>query len=185
MGGQISVHSSPGTGASFRVCLPPADTAGPGARSGQRSGAEPADRAHIVVVDDETLVARLLRRILEGTHHVEVFTSPRLALGYLRSTEDCDLILCDIAMPEFTGPALYRALESVRPELAERMVFMTGATMQPETHAFLASRGRPWLEKPFTGEEVLAMVTRMREARRGAPRRGAVHGEPQPAAPSQ
>ena len=40
-------------------------------------------------------------------------------------------------------------LAETRPELVERLVFITGDTMSNEASGFLATAGRPVLGKPF------------------------------------
>jgi CheY-like chemotaxis protein len=70
-----------------------------------------------------------------------------------------DLVLCDLRMPVMTGEAFYTALESTRPELRRRVVFVTGDVVAPETARFLATAGRPVVEKPFTIAEISQIVT--------------------------
>ena len=74
---------------------------------------------------------------------------------------DCDLILSDIRMPDVDGPALWRMLRERRPGLADRMAFITGDTLSASVAPFLRETGLPWLEKPFTPEQVLALVARI------------------------
>jgi hypothetical protein len=38
-------------------------------------------------------------------------------------------------MPELDGPGLYRALETRYPQLCQRFIFLTGDTLNPDTHA--------------------------------------------------
>lgn len=45
------------------------------------------------------------------------------------------------------------------PELVSRMAFITGDTLSATVEPFLRSTGQPWLEKPFTPEQVLELVT--------------------------
>ena len=73
--------------------------------------------------------AQLLADILERDgHRVERALSGRDALARL-GDGPVDLIISDLRMPDMDGPALYRALARERPELARRMVFVTGDTL--------------------------------------------------------
>ena len=48
--------------------------------------------------------------------------------------------------------------------LARRTAFVTGDTLAPSATRFLKETGLPWLEKPFTPEQVLALVARIETA---------------------
>jgi DNA-binding NtrC family response regulator len=48
-----------------------------------------------------------------------------------------------------TGMDLYEAIRQTYPGLEERMVFMTGGTLIPQSDAFLSKLKYPLLEKPF------------------------------------
>jgi hypothetical protein len=41
------------------------------------------------------------------------------------------------------------------------MAFVTGDTLAASAMLFLEETGLPWLEKPFTPEQVLALVARL------------------------
>ncbi len=47
------------------------------------------------------------------------------------------------------GPALYRELVAQRPELAQRMVFVTGDTLGADVTGFLSEIGARVIEKPL------------------------------------
>jgi CheY-like chemotaxis protein len=84
----------------------------------------------------------------------------REALQWLEA-HDCDLILSHIRMPDMDGPALWRELTARHPGLARRMVFITGDRLSASIAPFLKEAGLPWLEKPFTPVQVLALVARI------------------------
>jgi two-component system NtrC family sensor kinase len=52
-------------------------------------------------------------------------------------------------MPDLDGPGLHRALSSSAPELAQRMIFVTGDVLTPDTATFLAQTSLPVIEKPI------------------------------------
>jgi CheY-like chemotaxis protein len=71
------------------------------------------------------------------------------------------MILSDIRMPKMDGPGLWRALEQQHPELLRHIAFITGDTLSAGIAPFLKETGAPLLEKPFTPEQVLALVAQM------------------------
>ena len=89
--------------------------------------------------------------------------SGREALEWL-ATGHCDFLLSDMRMPDLDGAELWRTLRERHPELARRMAFVTGDTLAPSATRFLKETGLPWLEKPFTPEQVLALVARIETA---------------------
>jgi CheY-like chemotaxis protein len=72
-----------------------------------------------------------------------------------------DVILSDIRMPGLDGPGFYHHIETARPELVERIAFMTGDTLAPGVRSFLDQAGRPRLEKPFTPSDARALLNEL------------------------
>jgi len=117
--------------------------------------------SHVLVVDDEPEVAELLAEILQSAGlEATLMHSGQDALQWLES-HHCDLVLSDIRMPDMDGPALWRTLRERHPDLARRMAFITGDTLSASIAPFLEETGLPWLEKPFTPEQLLALVARI------------------------
>lgn len=109
--------------------------------------------SRVLIMDDEDSLARALARLLRRDGYVvETVSDGRLGLDRLR-TRDYEVILCDLRMPELDGRGVYRALERCAPHLCQRLIFLTGDTLDPETNAFLAQTGRPHLTKPFQAAE--------------------------------
>jgi len=166
MGGDIHVRSELGQGTTFQVVLPPAaeDSVAPGAAQAGVASA-PAPRSKLLIIDDEPMLTAALSRMLTADHEVVAFTSARVALEQLRSGERYSLILCDLMMPEMTGMELYSLLRHEAPELAERMVFLTGGAFTETGRAFLATTHLPWIEKPFEPDALRARVRTLLEER--------------------
>jgi len=111
----------------------------------------------VLVVDDEPLVASAARRLLARAHEVQVAHSGQTALVLLE-TGSFDAVLCDLMMPHMTGMELHERLTRSRPELAARMVFLTGGVFDGEAEQFLRAHA-PWcMGKPFDPAALLALV---------------------------
>jgi CheY-like chemotaxis protein len=100
-------------------------------------------------VDDEALVAAALRRALAPDHDVTVVTSGRAALGFLRQGQSFEAIVSDLLMPELTGMELHDEVARIDPELASRIVFMTGGAYTGAARAFADRMGDRVIAKPF------------------------------------
>jgi signal transduction histidine kinase len=157
LGGTIEVHSKLGQGSLFRVRLLPA-------RPSQSTAVAPstppvgAERAHVIVVDDEPALGRSLARALEDAHDVEATTSAKELLSRVAAGERFDVIISDLMMPEMTGMELYEHLEKSVPEQARRVIFLTGGAFTPLAREFLAKVPNPTVEKPLQRKDLLARI---------------------------
>ncbi len=159
-GGTIDLLPPGRRGAAFRIQLPvahppPAPAVAPPALAPAR---EPGRRPRILVVDDEPLVGRAVRRSLLDVAEVEVEESSRAALARIERGERFDLVLCDVMMPELSGPELHAAIERLDPALAHRVVFMTGGAFSAPEQEFLARVANVCLEKPLDPARLLALL---------------------------
>jgi PAS domain S-box-containing protein len=152
-GGRLWVEASVEGGAAFVIDLP-------WVACGEALAEEPAAAAatsgavRILVVDDEPEIAELLAEILRlDGRRVDIADGGRGALARL-AAQRYDLVISDLRMPDMDGPALYRALMAADPAMAERVMFVTGDTLGPEVHNFVAGIGAPVIEKPFDPERI-------------------------------
>jgi PAS domain S-box-containing protein len=159
--GHIDVESRPGQGTTFRVTLlraaPDAEAAAP--RSSV--GSQPVGtRGRVLVIDDDLAMASVVALTLSEDHEVEVFTSARQALEFMRRSEHVDAIVCDVMMPEMDGIEFHAALSDVPGVRASEVVFMTAGAYTVRAREFLDRIPNPCLEKPFDAETLRALVKR-------------------------
>lgn len=163
-GGEITFENQPGAGVRFIVDLPVieapaesrADTLAP-APEGYKSAAP----ARILAIEDEPSIAQLIADVLrEDGHTVEAVLESQEALRRL-SQNPYDLIICDLRIPHFDGQAIYRSLRRAGTPLADRILFITGDVLAPQTREFLEPNHLPYLAKPFLIEELKLAVNRL------------------------
>ncbi|TKJ31301.1 MAG: hypothetical protein CEE40_01985 [Chloroflexi bacterium B3_Chlor] len=161
-GGRIWAESEPGQGATFIVELPVKswlrDISVPSLD--EEYEGLPSKRQRILVVDDEQNIVDLIVEVLKDSGYLaDGVTSAELALRLLHQHR-YDLIISDVKMPGMDGPTCEKEVRAMDPELAERIIFVTGDLLSPTTQAFLEERGGPCLEKPFELEELASLLRR-------------------------
>ncbi|MEP7122176.1 MAG: ATP-binding protein [Byssovorax sp.] len=157
-GGEITVESEVGKGTRVRLVLPPAPVRIKPDSAPPSSGFAAVPRARILVVDDEPALGPAVRALFAGEHDVVVAVSGREALARLVDDPDFDVILCDLMMPDLTGMDLFEELKSIRPELAERFVFMTGGALTGRAEEFFKRHANRCIQKPFDLAELRSLV---------------------------
>src|SRR5262245_27894878 len=165
-GGRMHAENLRGAGARFSVYLPIGEKAETAPAVVPAQPLPTVAAADVLVVEDEDSLRGLLTEVIHGLgHQVVEATTGEEALARLQQEWPYDLIMLDLRLPDVDGQVVWqRALES-HPRLADRFVFMTGDIMSAEIQDFLDDRGRPFLIKPFTMEQVGRVVSEVLAAR--------------------
>jgi PAS domain S-box-containing protein len=160
LGGSIEVESSLGSGSVFRVILPSSGQPSERTDVPVERPSKLLRRGRILVVDDDTLVAKALSRLLAEHHEVIALTSAGDALARLERGERFDLIFCDLMMPVTTGVEFHERLRVLALDQAERTIFITGGAFTDASRKFLETTANDRLEKPFDQHKLRAIVAR-------------------------
>jgi CheY-like chemotaxis protein len=117
-----------------------------------------AERAHVLVVDDEDAVRELTIRILtRAGYRVTAVASPEAALALLDEPGvPVDLLLTDVVLGPISGSELRDRFAERRPGIAA--VFMTGYTLADVVDRGLVGPGANLIEKPFTVTGLLGKI---------------------------
>jgi CheY-like chemotaxis protein len=123
------------------------------------SPANQPNRPPILLIEDEPSVMAYLQAALErGGYPVVCCQSGVEALQVLASGEFLGVI-SDMRTPGgVTGADVHAWLSQNRPELASRIVFITGDIANDETVETLRKTGAPCVEKPFRVQQLLPVV---------------------------
>jgi len=163
-GGHLLVESRPGAGSTFRLLFPLLDTtAGAGARDEDRQTPDVSSSGrdrnrHILVVDDEPAVARLLDRTLTRQGYlVTAETSAAAALErFLQAPASFDLLITDQTMPGMTGLELASRCLVARPHFP--ILLCTGYSAAVDEQKITSLGIRKLLQKPVQTQELLEQV---------------------------
>lgn len=129
-----------------------------GLRLPRRRPAEDQPRPRVLVIDDDPLIGQWLTDALSAQGHVvEAVDSGEAALERLRSAV-FDVVLADLNMSGVDGIDVYEALKRTRPQMADRVIFVTGHASEPRYRQFLARHQGRNLSKPFDMHELSRLI---------------------------
>ncbi len=162
-GGFVWVYSEPGLGTSVKVYLPLArPAAAPPAPAPAPDSAPPASlrgTETVLLVEDEDAVRVVARQVLERLGYAVIDAAdPAAALALAEGSQQVDLLLTDIVMPNMGGRALAAQFTSRRP--ATRVLFMSGYPDAAIGRHQMLERGLAFLQKPFSAT---ALAWKVRE----------------------
>ncbi len=104
--------------------------------------------ATVLVVDDDSDIRRVLRRLLERAgHRVTEADSADHAIEEVLGTPAPDAVVCDVVMPEKSGLGFYSDVMARAPHMRRRVVFLTGAASDRAVHDRIEQLGVPLLAK--------------------------------------
>ena len=149
-GGRLSVKSSEGRGASFFLELP---VGGTHIRLPDPSPTSllpdvPAGTRALVIEDEAALGEAVAGALNDAGFQVDRASDGGEALAKLRE-RTYDVVICDLKMPKVDGIAFFREVSAKMPQVARRLIFVTGDVAGTDAERFLEESGCRWLAKPF------------------------------------
>jgi CheY-like chemotaxis protein len=157
--GFITVESEPGNGASFHVHLPALEQDTSPQEIQEQEEKLENGKEHILVIDDEAIIANINKAILERLGYTATAMSDSAkALETIRSNPDqFDLLFTDQTMPNLTGAELSQEVLKINPHMP--IILCTGYSSVFSQKEALEMGIRKYVTKPI-GRKELAEVVR-------------------------
>jgi CheY-like chemotaxis protein len=155
--GAIKVYSTPGKGTTFKVLFPATDAERPAAKP-RPHPAEPQTPATILVVDDEQIVRRTAKMILERHGHtVIVAENGKEGLDLYRVLgEKISLVLLDMTMPVMDGEETFRELKTISPRV--KVILSSGFNEVEAVRRFAGKGLAGFIQKPYSSAVLVGKV---------------------------
>ena len=162
LGGAIDVATTVGKGSTFTVYLPrAADAALPvDARKRSPRRTRRAGRGHVMVIDDEEALVRLVTATLTDLGYSTVgYTSSAKAIeAFLAGPDEFDAVITDESMPGASGSDLIRKMRAHRPTLP--IVLVSGYLSGPVIERAREAGATELLTKPLRARALAAILER-------------------------
>ena len=121
-------------------------------------GAAPAaSRKHILVVDDDFRMLKLIKRYLDDTYDIATAINGKVALKFLE-TKMTNLILLDYEMPGENGPAILEKLRANPSTSSIPVIFLTGINDRKKIQQVLALKPQGYLLKPIDHDKLVEAI---------------------------
>lgn len=155
-GGHIIVQSEINKGTSFRIYLPSLNDSTNDLETNAGSNKFSIGTETILLVEDEKLVRKLSRQMLESSGYKVIEAQNGIeAIEIARNLENkIDLLITDVVMPKMSGRELANELYKICP----RVLFISGYTDDDVMRHGISKVNFNFLQKPFTFNEFTQKV---------------------------
>ena len=115
------------------------------------------NRKHILVVDDDFRMLKLIKRYLDDTYDIATAINGKVALKFLE-TKMTNLILLDYEMPGENGPAILEKLRANPATSSIPVIFLTGINDRKKIQQVLALKPQGYLLKPIDHDKLVHAI---------------------------
>ncbi len=121
------------------------------------AAAKAGRKKHILIVDDDSRVLRLLQGYLAGRYELATAINGKVALKFLEKKET-DLVLLDYEMPTENGASVLEKIRANEKTKNLPVVFLTGVTEKHKIREVLALKPQGYLLKPVDMDKLSSTI---------------------------
>ena len=114
----------------------------------------------ILVAEDQADIRELLVMNLRNANYEVLAVADGSAALASQSEQASDLLILDLMMPGMDGVDFFEKVLELSPDVAKRIVFMTGGALTAKSEVFLQTVSNMWIEKPFSNASLAAVIER-------------------------
>jgi PAS domain S-box-containing protein len=155
--GYILFNSSLGKGSTFTVYLP-LDKGSEVPKHKKHKSVPDLQGLKILLVDDEPIIRTITKAMLENLNCKVTTAADGLeALEIFRQSNDFDIAVIDMLMPNMSGDELALKIMELNPET--KILLISAFCVKDKTAPVLAKEGTAFLNKPFNMQELTEALT--------------------------
>ena len=167
--GALFMQSELGKGTTMRLLFPEVNKALVTEQDSDRqedSTAVITTSARILIVDDEAIVCRISRQMLEKLgYDVSVAMTGKDAIKIfgerMEQNAAYDMVLLDMGMPDIDGPEIHRQMKVLRPEI--KIIMASGYGRHEVVSQFADQKIDAFIQKPFEFEELIEIIDQLNQ----------------------
>jgi two-component system phosphate regulon response regulator PhoB len=111
--------------------------------------------AHVVVIEDEPAVRRIIQRVLARDHHTVREAASGGEAVRICQQDGIDLLICDIGIPEMSG---YQVARHCRISCPQCGVVLISGDLPDEVERSKVPGDVQYLQKPFAPQQLVEAV---------------------------
>lgn len=119
----------------------------------------PEQRKHILAIDDNTLMLKVIKEHLHSKYDVATAISGKVAFKFLERKQT-DLILLDYEMPDENGPAILEKLRANEATKDIPVIFLTAISERDKLQKALVMKPQGYLLKPIEPDKLLETIAK-------------------------
>lgn len=123
----------------------------------QPAASDSNERKHILIVDDDRNVLKLLKTTLSEKYEVTAMLNGKMAEKYLE-TKTADLILLDHEMPVESGLEVFQKIKQNSSQKNIPVVFLTGTSDAAKIKEILSLHPKGYLLKPVDVDKLMTTI---------------------------
>ncbi len=162
-GGDISIESQLGKGATFKIYLPREVDVKAADGSPSKAGSRADGHETLLVIEDEDIVRRVVvKRLLNSGYKVLEASDGKRALALLAQYgEVVNMVITDVVMPEMNGREVVNRIRETHPRIA--VLYMSGYPEEIITRRGTLEPGINFIEKSMLQRDLLKKVREVLE----------------------